>query len=51
MLALLAEVRHLREEREHLRQENECLRNAALTFGALAERLTLRSKSTTSEHG
>ena len=51
VLALLAEVGHLREEMEHLREENECLRNAALTFGALAERLTLRSKSTTSEQG
>jgi hypothetical protein len=42
--ALLAEVGHLREE-------NELLRNAALTFGALAERLSLRVKSTTSGHG
>lgn len=40
---LLAEVGHLREE-------NELLRNAALTFGALAERLSLRAKSITSEH-
>jgi hypothetical protein len=34
----------------HLREENELLRNAALTFGALAERLSLRAKSNTGEH-
>lgn len=34
--ALLAEVQHLREE-------NAALRNAALTFGALAERLNERA--------
>lgn len=38
--AFLAEVRILREE-------NAALRNAALTFGALAERLNERAKSTT----
>jgi hypothetical protein len=36
------DIRALLAEMERLRGENECLRSAALTFGALAERLNLR---------
>jgi hypothetical protein len=49
-----ADVALLRSELERLREQNRCLYDAALTFGALAERLNLslqmeRLRTSTSE--
>jgi hypothetical protein len=50
------DVALLRSELERLREQNQCLYGAALTFGALAERLNLRLqmerlRTSTSETG